>query len=379
MRLQFRWGFLILYGVSPMLAHGFALGRPDHQSLLIALIAVALCAEWIFAQQATRGWGIVSGTSWALALWVSLYEPLVLLIIVVACSGRNSVKRERRTGWIVFAAVLAIAFLIERRFPAWPSREFGGALRNWSATVGELAHVSLASTIWFNWCGWLLLLAPILLWPKQNRNTPLFLITLLMSAFALTIWQARWSYFFVLVFAMLVPQILSVLLKPFIAATVFIAALFPIAQAWDRAFADEELARRAETKIEQFELRAISLQIDGPFIAPWWFSPAISYWSRQAGVCGSSHESILGIVETAKFFEAQNAKEVMQIIDRHNIIWIVSYDADRVAQNSAQVFGLATPKNAFCYLLDRRPSEVPPFLRLIAQTGHFKLFRPEKS
>ena len=70
MRLQFRWGFLILYGVSPMLAHGFALGRPDHQSLLITLIAVALCAEWMFAQQATRGWGIVSGASWALALWV---------------------------------------------------------------------------------------------------------------------------------------------------------------------------------------------------------------------------------------------------------------------------------------------------------------------
>jgi len=35
----------------------------------------------------------------------------------------------------------------------------------------------------------------------------------------------------VLVFAMLVPQILSVLRKPLIAATFFIAALFPIAQA----------------------------------------------------------------------------------------------------------------------------------------------------
>jgi hypothetical protein len=379
MRLQFRWGFLILYGVSPMLAHGFALGRPDHQSLLITLIAVALCAEWIFAQQATRGWGIVSGASWALALWVSLYEPLVLLMIVVACCARSMIKRERRIGWIVFAAVLAIAFLIERRFPVWPSREFGGALRNWSATVGELAHVSLASTIWFNWCGWLLLLAPILLWPKRNRSTPLFLIALLITGFALTIWQARWSYFFVLVFAMLVPQILSVLRKPLIVATVFVGALFPIAQAWDRAFADEQLARRAETKIEQFELRAISSQIDGPFIAPWWFSPAVSYWSRQAGVGGSSHESIEGIVETARFFETPIAEEAMQIIDRHNIIWIVSYDADRVAQNSAQVLGRATPKNAFCYLLDRRPSEVPPFLRLIAQTGHFKLFRPEKS
>jgi asparagine N-glycosylation enzyme membrane subunit Stt3 len=376
-RLRFRWGFLILYGASPMLAHGFALGRPDHQSLLITLIAVALCAEWTLTQQATRGWGIVSGANWALALWVSLYEPLVLLAIVVACCARSMMKRERRIGWIVFAAVLAIAFIIERRIPVWPTREFGGPLRNWSATVGELAHVSLASTIWFNWCGWLLVLAPILLWPKRNRNTPIFLTVLLISTFALTIWQARWSYFFVMIFVMLVPQILSLLRKPLIAATVFTVALFPIAQAWDHAFADEESARRAETKIEQFELRAISLQIDGPFIAPWWFSPAVSYWSRQAGVGGSSHESIQGIVETAKFFGAQDAEEAMQIIDRHNVTWIVSYDADRVARNSAQILGNSVPKSAWCYLLDRRASEVPPFLRLIAQSGHFKLFRVE--
>ena len=245
--------------------------------------------------------------------------------------------------------------------------------------MGELAHVSLASTIWFNWCGWLLLLAPILLWPKRNRSTPSFLIALLITAFALTIWQARWSYFFVMIFAMLVPQILSVLRKPLIAATVFTVALFPIAQGWDHAFGDEELARRAETKIEQFELRAISSQIDGPFIAPWWFSPAVSYWSRQAGVGGSSHESIQGIVDTANFFEAQDAEEAMQIVDRHNVTWIVSYDADRLAQNSAQILGSAIPKNAFCYLLDRRASEVPPFLRLSAQTARFKLFRVEKS
>jgi len=378
MRLQFRWGFLILYGVSPMLAHGFALGRPDHQSLLISLITVALCAEWTFTQRATRGWGIVSGANWAVALWVSFYEPLVLLMIVVACCARSMMKRERRIGWIVFAAVLAIAFIIERRIPVWPTREFGGALRNWSATVGELAHVSLASTIWFNWCGWLLLLVPILLWPKRNRNTPLFLGALLISTFALTIWQARWSYFFVMIFAMLVPQILSVLRKPLIAATVFIVALFPIAQAWDQAFADEELARRAENKIEQRELRAISSQIDGAFIAPWWFSPALSYWSRQPGVGGSSHESIGGIVETAKFFETQNAGKAKQILDRCNVRWVVSYDADRVAQNSAQILGNPVPRNALCYLLDRRASEVPPFLHLIAQTGRFKLFRPEK-
>ena len=379
MRLQFRWGLLILYGASPILAHGFALGRPDHQSLLIALVAVALCAEWTLTQQATRGWGMVSGASWALALWVSLYEPIVLLGLVVACSARTMMKRERRMGWIAFAAILAIAFAIERRIPAWPSREFGGALSNWSATVGELAHVSLGNTIWFSWCGWLLLLAPILLWPTRNRSAPIFLTVLLLGTFALTIWQARWSYFFVMIFAMLVPQILSVLRKPTIAASAFTIALFPIAQAWDHAFAEEELGRRAENKIEQIELRAISSRIDGAFLAPWWFSPALSYWSRQPGIGGSSHESIEGIVETATFFEAPIAEEAVQIIDRHNVSYIVSYDADRMAQSSGQVLGRATPRNAFCYLLDRRPSEVPTFLRLIAPAGHFKLFRVEKS
>jgi len=379
MRLRFRWGFLILYGASPMLAHGFALGRPDHQSLLVALITIALCAEWALASEPSASWSIVSGASWALALWVSLYEPLVLLAIVAACCARSMMQRERRMGWIVFAAILAIAFIIEGRIPAWPNREFGGALKNWSATVGELAHVSLASAIWFNWCGWLVLLAPILLWPKWNRNTPLLLIALLLTTFALTIWQARWSYFFVMIFAMLVPQILSAMRKPLIATTIFIIALFPIAQSWDHLFADEELARRAENKIEQLELRAMSSQIDGVFIAPWWLSPAISYWSRQASVGGSSHESIGGIVETARFFETQDAEVAKQILDRKNVRWIVSYDADQVAQNSAQIVGNPVLQNALCYRLDRRASEVPPFLRLIAQTGHFKLFRTEKS
>src|SRR6266702_2977509 len=58
MRLRFRWGLLILYAVSPMLAHGFALGRPDHQSLLVALITIALCAEWALASGPSPSRGI---------------------------------------------------------------------------------------------------------------------------------------------------------------------------------------------------------------------------------------------------------------------------------------------------------------------------------
>ena len=408
--LRFRWGLLVLYALSPILSHGFALGRPDHQSLLIALITLALCAEWSLAssrevgrnrkvgrneqrkdvlpgvqnaqklvpphltRESSKSWSIVSGASWAMALWVSLYEPFVLLVIVLLFRPGALFIRQRRIGWILFAAILAIAFVVERRIPQWPNRDFAGALRNWSGSIGELSHVSLGNPIWFSWCSWLVLLVPLLFWPKRDRSTPLFLKFLLITTFGLTIWQARWAYFFVMIFALALPELLLLLRKPTFAAAIFIIALFPIARSWDRMFTDEESAGRMENRVELVELHAIASQCDGPFLAPWWFSPALSYWSRQPGVGGSSHESIAGIMESAKLFGTENAEEVAQILKRRNVRWIVAYDADRVARNSSQILKHAISPDAFCFLLDRRPSEVPPFFRLTAQTGRFKLF-----
>ena len=151
-----------------------------------------------------------------------------------------------------------------------------------------------------------------------------------------------------------------------LAAAIFIIALFPIARSWDRMFTDEELARRMENRVELVELHAIALKCDGPFLAPWWFSPALSYWSRQPGVGGSSHESIEGVIESAKFFGTQSAEEVAQIFKKRNVRWIVAYDADRVARNSSQILEHPISPGAFCFLLDRRPSEAPPFLRPLA-------------
>ena len=45
-KFRYRWVMLILYAISPILVHGTELGRPDHQSLLILLVAIAICAEW---------------------------------------------------------------------------------------------------------------------------------------------------------------------------------------------------------------------------------------------------------------------------------------------------------------------------------------------
>ncbi len=51
MRLRY-WAMpALLYAVSPILVHGMALGRPDHQAPLIVLLLVALGAEFALARK----------------------------------------------------------------------------------------------------------------------------------------------------------------------------------------------------------------------------------------------------------------------------------------------------------------------------------------
>jgi hypothetical protein len=45
MNVRYRWVMLILYAISPILAHGTELGRPDHQSLSTLLVTIAICME----------------------------------------------------------------------------------------------------------------------------------------------------------------------------------------------------------------------------------------------------------------------------------------------------------------------------------------------
>ena len=105
MGLAYRGTLLILFAASPILVHGTELGRPDHQSLVLGLITVALCAEWTLASTDTRGWSLISGAAWGLALWVSFYEPLVLLALLVIAPTGYSVEGE-----LSRAALEAIGF-----------------------------------------------------------------------------------------------------------------------------------------------------------------------------------------------------------------------------------------------------------------------------
>jgi hypothetical protein len=114
---------------------------------------------------------------------------------------------------------------------------------------------------------------------------------------------------------------------------------------------------------------------DSPFLAPWWLSPEIAYWSNQPGVAGSSHESLPGIEDSARFFVSQDWGTARKLLENHKVAWVIAYDSERAAQNSAEILGFAVPQQSICFVLDKTASRAPPFLVLSAQNGVGKLYR----
>ena len=401
MKFQYRWVMLILYAISPILVQGTELGRPDHQSLSMLLVTIAICAEWSRWEATgavTPRWAVVSGTAWGLAIWNSAYEALILFVLVIVLlfvlgdkeaphSGAATAK-SRRAGWVCFVLIIAIALLLERRIPSLSILHSSAIFKNWSRTICELAYISPVNPIWLRWCGYLLLVAPFLIWISIRtrrggahgvRALPVYV--LLFATSLLTIWQARWGYFFVLILAVALPDLLAPIKSRAAVWIAFVLSIFPILRDWDeRLWPNEtQLAARVERRNESAQLRELALSLQSydvhPFLAAWWLSPSIAYWSGQPGVAGSSHESLNGIEDSARFFLSDDLQKAREILERHRVAWVFAYDSERVAQNSAAVLNQELPLHPLCRVLDRTPSQAPPFLIFSAQTAAFKLYR----
>ncbi len=390
-KLRYRGALLLIYAVSPILVHGMELGRPDHQSFLILLLIVAVCSEWTLQTEASRGWSAVNGAAWGLALWVSLYEPPVLLLVVLLSHAvfahQNFTARHRRIGWAVLGIITVLGLLIEQRLPSWPRFGSDPIRTNWAATIGELKHVPLDDPIWLRWAGLLLIPLPALLWIAVRRTfaVPIFLAALLMTTFVLTAWQARWAYFFVAIFAVALPALLKVVKSRTIAWVAIVVSLCPIMLDWDASLwpNESENTLHLERRLEAVQCRAAATALAGKaeaaFLAPWWWSPAVAYWSGQPGVAGSSHESLDGIARSARFFLASDAETGRELLLKSKVAWVLVYDADRTLANSPAILGLPPPENPLGRVLDRTPSQAPQFLHLVSQNTACKVFHVQLS
>ncbi|MEQ1853313.1 MAG: hypothetical protein ABMA01_17170 [Chthoniobacteraceae bacterium] len=407
MRVSFRPAILLLFALSPILVHGTVLGRPDHQALLILLLAIAFGCEIRLVHSADderivrRAWSIGAGTAWGIALWVSLYEPMVLLLAVIAmrlvCDRENMLARGRRSGWLALVGWVALGLLVDGWRIRWPDpavREYFG---RWSATIGELRHLDLAGPLLWQWIGLLGLVSPVLLGIAGRGDRRAFgILAAVLLLLAFTIWQLRWGYFLCLAFAMSLPWQLAALRRPWLGWAAFAIGLWPLVTAWSRTLHPGENAREDQEwrNFSQSAMRRFALKMRGDekaaFLAPWWMSPQVAYWSGQPGVAGTSHQSLAGTIDSARFYLSTDAAEASGILRRRQVKWVIadtaSYDASRreallAVTNSATLLDRPAPEEPLALTLAERPREAPPFLREVtpAQLGLVRDMAPERN
>ena len=97
------------------------------------------------------------------------------------------------------------------------------------------------------------------------------------------------------------------------------------------------------------------------------FSPLVARITRR--------EALEGIAGSARFFLANDLQSGRDILRNRRVDWVLAYDWERVAQNSANLLGASVPDHAIGRILDRTPGVAPPFLVLSGQNQAAKLFR----
>jgi hypothetical protein len=385
-----RWAHVLaatplLFAISPVLVHAGLLGRPDHQAPVIFWLAVAISAELALLQggseKCARGWAAAAGVGWGMSFWITLYEPPLLFLGVLGMLALldwpSFRRRERLVEGGVLLGFLLLIVLIEGSPIPRLDPEVKEYFPRWSLTVGELRHLDLRGSLLYRWLGAACLAAPVLLFfagRKWDRRAWL-LLALLLGTFGATWMHMRWGYFLALVFALALPWLLAPLRRRWLAWLCFAASLWPMAYEWEGLlFPDPEWLGTRQR--ERVLLRDVAGRMsgEGAFLAPWWLSPAVAYWSGHPGVAGSSHQGLPGIVDSARFYLAEKAEPAAAILERRRIGYVIVDEPQRLVDTSAPLLGVAPPERFLGETLYRAPHSGPAFLVLRYANAYYKLF-----
>ena len=358
------WAAPLLVAVSPPLVHASVFGRPDHQSLLVLLLAVGLATEQRLSQKTTLAWAWAGGLCFGLALWVSLYEPLVLLgglLVAGPCFWRHAWKSRARVHWVAALALPVCAGgWVDGLHLVLPESTSMELLQRWAATVGELRRIEDLSVL-SAWGSRLWACAPFGLWLAARRNGEgawgwLFLLSL---CTALSLWQLRWAPYWSLLLALSLPLALSRAGASPAVVVALLLAFIPVGMEWaTMLFPDAHLrARRHLDRSELINARLAAERMRSgevePFLAVWWLSPALAYWSGQPAVAGSGHEGIEGIVDSARFFLCTDPVVAREILRARRVRNVVASDSARAVENASLILGQKPPENALAERLWR--------------------------
>lgn len=380
------WSVPLLVAVSPPLVHATVLGRPDHQSLLLLLLGVALGAEQrLLGAQRSVAWAWAGGLAWGGALWVSLYEPLVLGTLCLVLSFLNwRLAWKERLHWIgAISLVLSVIWRVEPISLVLPESIWKDSLARWGGTIGELQHLERWSDLHAG-TGLLLWIAPFALVVSGffKARVAWWWLVILGTLTAFTCFQIRWSPYCVLVFAGSLPWILAVASSRWQQLAAWWLSLLPLATTWEQMlfpspqFAQRHHLDRAEWIGARYCALRMRSQETQPFLAAWWLSPALAYWSGQPAVAGSSHEGISGIMDTARFFLSTDPREARELLLAHSVYWVVASDSLRLIENSSELLGRAPTQKPLAERLWQPDPGVEWALEGESNVTLFRLLRP---
>ncbi|MDR0532566.1 MAG: hypothetical protein LBH01_01280 [Verrucomicrobiales bacterium] len=351
-----KWPLLLTYLFSPMLIWATSVARPDHQNLIVSALVIAFALEFSRWEKPQRH--LWAGIVWGIAIWTSLLEPLFFLSVIVIV---NLVWR-RREDWRFYLPIMlivGISTLLEGfRWDAYHKLS-EPLIANWLGTIGELRSildinfdgkhsgwsylVQILIDLFFRY-GMAIYLLPLILlctrkakWWKDSVLVINLLCTIL--AFVLYLTQQRWSYFFAAAGMFSLFAFLPEQLKLRYKVLLLILQFFPMLCQHVEEF--EQLATQKNPPLT-VSVREAALQIrqsgvKGGILAPWWLSPALLYYSDQPIVASSSHESIDGIIDSAKFYSTRDFREAYGILDNRKVAWVAVYRPELLYTNSVQI------------------------------------------
>ncbi len=339
---------LLLVGSTalPAFIWATACGRPRHQSLILALMAMGLTAEyerWQTELSPKRAWNIFAGIVWGLACWTSLFEPALVVTVLVLFN--LIVRRRENTRFLVsFGVVMLVALVIERIHIFVPPKEYLPMLANWLQAIGEVHGIGLGEFMsQFAWL-FFITLVPFVAWRlcrrAGDRRTDILLIVLTVLLAVLTFVQKRWMYYANLAELILIVRYCQ--LQPMRWTRLVVMGLFLFGIVYDNASQFDGRLHAAPNQ-PSLQLLQISNAIDnqpGAILAPWWLSPGLLYFSGQPIVSGSSHCGITGIVSSAAFFASPSWSAAEQILRDRKVRWVVVWDDETVYNGEQLIYPL---------------------------------------
>jgi hypothetical protein len=139
---------------------------------------------------------------------------------------------------------------------------------------------------------------------------------------------------------------------------------------------DEAFRARVENIADAVALREAALSLRerhvGGVVAPWWFCPAIVWWSGQPCISGTSHQSLPGIVESCEFYIGEVPDP--ELLQKRKVVYILVYEPDRLISNSEQILGRRATGSTIAERLYTAREEPPVGLKKIFANRFFKVY-----